>query len=192
MDASQVLSALRQPERLYAPSEVLGDGDPVPRLPGIYGWYFSGVEHVVPVEGCHEVQGCHLLYVGIAPSSAGSGATLRSRIRQHLRSNASGSTLRRTLGSLVAEDIGLQMRRVGKSERTHFAAGEVTLSAWMLDHARVCWAASVEPWAVEPAVIGSLDLPLNLQHNLGHPFRDELVRRRAAQTARARQLPVLG
>lgn len=190
VDASQVLTALRQPDRLYAPSEVLAGGDVVPRLPGVYGWYFSGLDCLVPVAECHEVQGRRLLYVGIAPSRPSSSATLRSRIRQHLKSNASGSTLRRTLGSLVAEGLGLQMRRVGKSERTHFAAGEALLSEWMGEHARVCWTVVAEPWTVEGTVVTSLDLPLNLEHNAGHGFRDELLRRRADQTGRARQLPV--
>lgn len=189
MDANDVLAVLREPERLHGRADVLGADDPVPRRAGVYGWYFSGLDGVVPLEGCREVAGRYLLYVGIAPSRAGSGATLRSRIRQHLTNNASGSTLRRTLGSLLADRVGIQMRRVGT--RTHFAEGEAVLSEWMAEHARVCWVVTEEPWTMEPAVIAELNLPLNLQHNRDHPFADELVRRRADQKAQAKRLPVI-
>lgn len=112
---------------------------------------------------------------------------MRSRIRQHLKSNASGSTLRRTLGSLLAGDLGIQMRRMGT--RTHFAAGEPVLSEWMEQHARVCWAVSEKPWSVEPAVIRRLDLPLNLEHNRDHLFATELARLRAERRRKALELP---
>lgn len=85
----------------------------------------------------------------------------------------------------MADDLGIQMRRVSESGSAHFAAGEAVLSEWVEEHARVCWAVTDEPWAVEPAVIASLDLPLNLEHNLTHPFAAELQQRRAEQRAQA-------
>ena len=60
-----------------------------------------------------------LLYVGISPKEpprdgrAGSRQTLASRIRYHYRGNAEGSTLRLTFGCPLAEDLGLDLRRVG-------------------------------------------------------------------------------
>ena len=58
---THVLRSLRQPDRLYARSDVLSHEDPVPRRSGIYGWYFSGLEQLVPVDGCHGMGGRHLL-----------------------------------------------------------------------------------------------------------------------------------
>lgn len=184
---SAVVAALRQPERLHR-----CDDASIPDEPGVYGWYFSDLDGVVPLEGCHEVGGRWLLYVGIAPSRTGSDATLRSRIRNHCGRDASRSTLRRSLGSLLADRLGLQMRRVGKSERRQFGKGEAALSEWMAEHARVSWVVVEEAWTVESAVIAELHPPLNLEHNADHPFAAELARRRAKQNDRARELAVLG
>jgi hypothetical protein len=85
--------------------------------------------------------GCTLLYGGIAPKAPpangrpASRQTLRKRIRYHYTGNAAGSTLRLTLGCLLAERLGMQLRRVGSHRRLTFAAGEGKLSAWMADHA---------------------------------------------------------
>jgi hypothetical protein len=80
-----------------------------------------------------------LLYVGIspkAPPKAGgrpSKQNLRTRIRTHYRGNASGSTLRLSLGCLFAETLMIELRRHGKSERRHFGKeGEETDPASVL------------------------------------------------------------
>jgi hypothetical protein len=76
---------------------------------GVYAWYFDRVPPGVPVDGCHIVDNAHLLYVGISPKAdpANGGApsrqTVRRRLRQHFRGNAKGSTLRLTLGCLLAD-----------------------------------------------------------------------------------------
>jgi hypothetical protein len=57
------------------------------------------------------------------------------RIRYHYSGNAAGSTLRLNLGCLLAERLGIQLRRVGSGQRLTFAAGEARLSAWMADNA---------------------------------------------------------
>src|SRR5207249_1234074 len=61
-------------------------------------------------------------YVGISPArpvSAGGPVrqNLRRRLRAHLRGNASGSTVRLTLGCLLRAGLGLTLRRVGSGER---------------------------------------------------------------------------
>ena len=63
----------------------------------------------VPTDGCLVVDGHTLLYVGIAPdglNKPNSRASLLTRIRQHYRGNAEGSTLRRTLGALLDSKPG--------------------------------------------------------------------------------------
>lgn len=57
------------------------------------------------------------------------------RIRYHYSGNTAGSTLRLNLGCLLAERLGIQLRRVGSGQRLTFAAGEARLSAWMADNA---------------------------------------------------------
>ncbi|MFF0831608.1 GIY-YIG nuclease family protein [Streptomyces sp. NPDC003344] len=59
---------------------------------------------------------------------------LRKRVRHHYQGNATGSTLRLSLGCL----LGFELRRAGSGKRMTFGkAGEATLSQWMADDARV-------------------------------------------------------
>ncbi|MFE7860028.1 GIY-YIG nuclease family protein [Streptomyces sp. NPDC057403] len=112
---------------------------------------------------------------------------LRKRVRYHYRGNAAGSTLRLTLGCL----LGLELRRVGSGKRMTFGkAGEVTLSQWMADNARVCWIERSEPWDLESQLIQQLDLPLNLDQNRHNAFHGRLKELRAQARRLARELPV--
>jgi hypothetical protein len=94
---------------------------------------------------CHPFQDLFLLYVGIAPAAPKSNGkkisskTLRHRIRSHLRGNAEGSTLRLSLGFLLAPQLGLELRRVGSGTTLTFAAGEAILSEWLDANASVAW-----------------------------------------------------
>ena len=173
--ATEIVDALAHPPRLWTTDEVAARPCPVPTEHGIYGWHFG----VPPAEG---LDADRLLYVGIAPSRADSGQTLRSRlVRSHIRGNASGSTLRLTLGCL----LGLDLRRTGASGRATFGPeGEKRLSDWMALNARFCWFACREPWVVETQAIAALDLPLNLSQNSGHPFHARLTALRANAKAR--------
>ena len=52
----------------------------------------------------------------------------------------------------------------------------------MARNALVVWAPTAEPWRLEELLIGSVSLPLNLQHNKRHPFHARLsVLRREAR-----------
>ena len=105
-------AALFRPSHLYSRAEVLIPPTPVPARPGAYAWYFREVPPGVPVDGCHQDQGLWLLYVGISPSKPPTNGKLPSkqslakRIRYHFTGNAEGSTLRLTLGCLLADTVG--------------------------------------------------------------------------------------
>src|SRR5436190_16291096 len=102
-----------------------------------------------------------------------------------MRGNAYGSTLRLTLGCLLAEPLGIELRQVGSGKRRTFAAGEAKLSEWMAQNAFVCWMETPEPWTVETQLITSVCLPLNLDQNRGHTFHARLSAIRAAAKRRA-------
>jgi hypothetical protein len=73
--------------------------------------------------------GLTLLYIGIGsrpPAKNGrtSKRTLRTRLRQQNALNAAGSTLRLTRGCLLAQQLGIELRRVGSGKRMTFGAGE--------------------------------------------------------------------
>lgn len=180
-----VQAALASPARLWTTQELLQNPCPVDSERGLYGWYFRNLSSV-PTSERLDSDDFRLLYIGIAPISDDSDSTMRQRIcDNHLRGNASGSTLRLTLGCLLSQDLGIALQQV--NGRFHFADGEKKLSAWMQDNARVAWVPHPRPWDVEPTVIRSLDLPLNLDHNSEHPFYGTLkaLRRRSREAAKA-------
>lgn len=137
-----------------------------------------------------------LLYVGISPKAPPlngkppSRQTMRSRVRYHYTGNAEGSTLRLTLGVLLAEELGIELRRVGSGTRHTFSTGEQRLSEWMSEHAFVTITEHPEPWVLEERLIAEWSLPLNLDQN-SHPFRPTLSAMRSAARQRAKALAVL-
>lgn len=187
---------LLEPERLWNRTEVLARDCPMPRQAGLYGWYFKSLPPGVPRRDCHRVHGATLLYVGISPRQPpANGASpsrqhLLGRIRYHFRGNAWGSTLRLTLGCLLAARLGIALRRVGSGERYTFADGEARLSDWMQKNAFVCWLTHPKPWHLESQLIAEMSLPLNLQGNALHPFHQSLSALRRAQRRKADELPV--
>lgn len=195
---ADVACELVQPSRVWSRAEVLANGEcPVPRLPGIYAWYFRDIPTVVPRDGCCVFRDLTLLYIGISPTAPPlngkppSERTLYERIRTHYRRNAKGSTLRFTLGCLLAGTLGIQLRRVGSGNIMTFAGGEELLSKWLAQNAFVVWAVHPHPWEVEKSLIQQLSVPLNLNHNQAHPFHAALKAIRRNARAEARRLPVV-
>ena len=187
--------ALFSPERVWSRSEVLSRPSPAPAEPGIYAWYFKNLPPTVTASDCVRFRGLTLLYVGISPARATtkgipSRRNIRNRLREHLRRNASSSTLRLSLGCLLSEKLGIELRRVGGSKRLTFSTGEATLNGWLDDNAFVTWAVVTEPWKYEADIVSRVSLPLNLDHNDGHRFREKLsaVRHEARQQARRRRV----
>ncbi|MEH0985570.1 GIY-YIG nuclease family protein [Micromonospora sp. CPCC 205556] len=188
--------ALLRPSRLYRAEEVRGRDCPIPAAPGVYAWYFTSLPPLVPVAGCHRRDAAVLLYVGISPKAPPSNGrppsqqTIRSRIRYHYRGNAAGSTLRLSLGSLLADELEISLKRVGSGKRLTFGRdGENRLTAWMAEHAQVVWTATDQPWKLEEELIRSCVLPLNLDQNRHSSFHSQLSALRAAQRTHARLLP---
>ncbi|KML26281.1 hypothetical protein VL10_01865 [Leclercia adecarboxylata] len=166
---------------------------PVPAVKGIYFWWFKEIPPGVPIEGCITQEGYTLLYVGISPdkkSKPNSRANLRQRIKTHYNGNAEGSTLRRTLGVLLATKSNFPLRRVGSGKRTTFThPGEQWLDLWMEKNAKVSWVADEEPWVLEEMLITSTSLSLNLQGN-NHAFKPMLSAMRSKAMAEAKVMEI--
>lgn len=185
--------------RLWSRTEVLARPSPTPAAPGVYAWYFDEIPGSADVKGCHAMGAFSLLYVGISPKEppvngrAPSRSTLRQRLRTHYAGNAAGSTLRKTLGCLLGESLGIALRRVGTGARYTFGnAGEQVLDDWMDKHARVTWVETAEPWLLERRILASgLALPLNVRDNPREAHVRHLKAVRAEAMARAEILPVL-
>jgi hypothetical protein len=168
----------------------------VPRAAGIYAWYFRVVPGPIDVSDCHVFDGMPMLYVGIAPKKPYkdgrcSNTTLHQRVRYHYRGNAEGSTLRLTLGCLLSDTLGIELRRVGSGRRRTFSDGEHAMSEWMGANAFVHWLEHTEPWGVEEDVIRRFDVPLNLDQNRHNKFHPELSAARKQAKERASKLPIL-
>ena len=118
------------PSRMYSRQEVLARPSPIPAEAGVYGWWFRQLPPLVQADGCCHLQGLALLYVGISPKQPprngrpASSENLRKRLDYHYTGNAEGSTLRKTLGCLLGDELGIQLRRVGSGSRMTFAGGE--------------------------------------------------------------------
>ncbi|MGY1741162.1 MULTISPECIES: GIY-YIG nuclease family protein [unclassified Blastococcus] len=186
-----------RPEQLWKREEVLRRPCPIPAVPGVYGWWFDKLPASMDVSACRRFGDRVLLYTGISPKRPPmngrppSRGQLRQRIKTHYTNNAEGSTLRKTLGCLLADELGIQLRRVGSGNRRTFVDGEHDLSAWMAAHARVSFIAHERPWELEDELIKRLDLPLNLEGNAHNAFHPELTRVRKLAVEAANALPVL-
>ncbi len=188
---------LLRPIRLLSRDEVLSRPSSVPKAPGVYAWYFRDIPPQVPINGCVQHEELTLLYIGISPSAppgngkAPSSQSLWHRIRYHYRGNAEGSTLRLTLGCLLADQLGIELRRVGSGKRMTFGPGEAALSEWMSRNAFVSFHVCDRPWELEAELLSTVSLPLNLDQNRHHSFHTALSELRKAAKRRARLLHVL-
>ena len=131
--------------------------------------------------------------MGISPSKpplngkSPSKQSFAARVRYHFAGNAEGSTLRLTLGCLLADQLGIRLTRVGSGGRYTFTnPGEIRLGTWLEQNAAVCWVEHPQPWELEEQLLRTLSLPLNIDGNDLHPFIATLrAFRRAARAAAA-------
>ena len=191
---SQQLQSLINGVELYSRREILCTTSLPPSVPGVYAWFFKNIPGNALIDGCVTKGPLTLLYVGISPDKIGkpnSRQNLRRRITTHFQGNAEGSTLRRSLGVLLAEESGYPLRRVGSGKRmtlTH--SGEQWLDDWMTENAFVCWLEHQAPWEFEDKLLSSLSLPLNIKGNRDHPFARVLTEARIQAIKSAREWPI--
>ena len=186
--------------RRYTRDEIFAEPGPVPGEAGAHGWWFRDIPGDIDVSGCEQRDGWTLLYVGISPGPPRADGKpqnpqdLRKRIRYHFgagNAGADGSTLRKSLGVLLGEQLGFALRRIGSGKRQTFAGGEAVLTQWMAENAAVSWVLHPEPWYLEAKLINALDLPLNFQENNRNtfaPVRKKLRRDAAVKAGKMRVL----
>jgi hypothetical protein len=97
---------------------------------------------------------------------------------------AEGSTLNLTLGCLLANQLGIQLRRVGGGKRMRFGPGETALSEWMARNAFVAFHVCEMQWELESQLLQSVSLPLSLDENRKQAFHA------ARSETKAAKLPV--
>lgn len=188
-----MINSFLTPHIVYSRSNLQESPKLIPTENGIYFWWIKNLPDIVPLEGCIQFGEYYLVYSGISPDKKGkpnSKSTLKTRLRTHYFGNAEGSTLRRTLGILLAQQSGFPLRRVGSGKRMTFThLGEQWLDQWMSENTRISWLLDSEPWVVEENVLHTVALPLNLKGN-EHAFKSTLSILRKEAISQARSLEI--
>lgn len=158
----------------------------LPAKPGLYAWWtMKGSIPGVPPCPHPTEQDLDLLYVGISPKNERSKGTIRSRVMsQHIGSYIGSSTLRKTLASLLFENMGWEPVMRGRPLLT--PSDNHALSRWQHEHLKLTCAVHPKPWLIEAEVIRILHPPLNLAGNKSHPFAATVseARRRLTEASR--------
>lgn len=170
-----------------APASTLVRPD-LPAAGGLYAWWLP--PDVLPdlqrdaAQATSIRQDLALLYVGIS-------GDLQQRLwGNHLNGNTGGSTLRRTLASLLGSTLHLVTARSPCSDRVVLTKpSEALVTAWIKANLSLTWATHPAPKEVEGEVIRRMRPPCNLDHNSGHPNYAAMSSARAAWRASAPPLP---
>ena len=145
--------------RAFEETRTRADGASLPSEPGIYAFYLTDGAQLPTIQP----DGNGLLYVGETKES------LRSRaVDNHLNDEQTGfSTLRRTLGALLKDNLELKAipRSQGSNKNTYRfePSGESELTRWMLDNLDVAHCATSDHKRLEKDTIKSLEPPLNIR-----------------------------
>ena len=178
-DAAELADVLCRFPCTVADAQRPADAGGAPARSGMYAWWMS--PRAIPgVSGPpHPAERLELLYVGIAPSTAQSRASLRSRVlRQHIGGNIGSSTFRQSLAALLLEQQGWTTRWSGSRQQLTQSHNRA-LRDWQIRHLRLSWAEQPRPWEVEEHVITLMQPPLNLAGNASHPLHQRLTALRA-------------
>lgn len=164
---AEVLARLEDPSAARSIHDFLSEAAPDLRVGGVYSWWVDSAGAEDLSRGLGHPVAAGLIYAGLAGATRVSGKassnTLWGRIAtMHLGKRHQFSTLRLSLGSLLAEAHG------------HGEIDEVELTAWMHAHLRVVTAPvgdvdSID--ALESDLLSRLDPPLNLAKVAKTPTR---------------------
>jgi hypothetical protein len=115
------------------------------------------------------IDGFDLLYVGATMSQ------LRKRVLDHLTGNSRASSLRMTVGAVLALELGLEP--IGDGSRTyfHFGDGEQRLTDWLVAHTRVAFVLTDDPFGDEKRAIAAAPVPFNISERKRHPYSKYLM-----------------
>lgn len=157
-DEQGVIAALRDPDSARTLPDIIASTGSGLRSPGLYSWWVDEAGAADLEAGLGHPIGAGLVYAGLAGATRSGGSTssntLWGRITtMHLGKKHEFSTLRRSLGSVLAHAYGQQ------------TIDEAQLTRWMYAHLRVVTISVTNADALdalETRILGDLDPPLNL------------------------------
>lgn len=171
VDPGDVVSRLRDSSSARSLSDVLATNGAGLKSPGLYSWWVDAAGAADLTAGLgHPIQR-GLIYAGLAGATRSGGSassnTLWGRIAtMHLGKNQEFSTLRRSLGSILAHRYGQPM------------IDETQLTRWMHAHLSVVTipVSDVDTLeALKTVILADLDPPLNLAKVAKTPVRRRLT-----------------
>ena len=177
---SKILAQLLRESAAVSPDEFLSAGKQSADRPGLYSWWVDEAGAVTLSRGLGLTLAPGLIYAGLAgatrwPSGQRSKNTLWLRIAtMHLAGNHEFSTFRRTIGAILAAEIGST------------DVDEQALSEWMRAHLRVVTISfddRDELGLLEKRILTALDPPLNLQGMPSSSVRSRLGELRRGLTS---------
>ncbi|WP_292035595.1 MULTISPECIES: GIY-YIG nuclease family protein [unclassified Brevundimonas] len=127
------------------------------------------------------LSGRHVLYIGAT------GHSLRRRLKHHLADDTCMSTFRMSLGAVLMEALGLEVRaRPGQRYFGFEPHSEALLSAWIAEHVSVAVRPHARARDVEQRLIARAQPPLNIAGRGANEGAAEMARLRR----RCRGLPL--
>ena len=158
----------------------------IPAVPGTYMIFFDSGTLFLEQAGYLDfsaefplsIDGFDLLYAGATRDS------LRVRALQHVVGDSRSSSLRMTVGALLAHELALEP--VGDGTRTYFSFGdgERRLTDWLCAHTRVAVHPCDDPFALEKELLRSFPIPLNITERKRHAYSKYLMALRAVYAGR--------
>lgn len=177
----RLVEALGDGSAARTPEDLLAGGGSTLRSPGLYSWWVDadGADDLGRGLGLRVAPG--LIYAGLAGATRTGGArssnTLWGRLAtMHLGGRHDFSTLRLSLGSVLAEGTGTS------------AIDEGLLTTWMHEHLRIVAVPVADPDVLddlEDILLRDLDPPLNLAKVPRTELRTRLSRLRSSYARRA-------
>jgi hypothetical protein len=112
---------------------------------------------------------CDLLYVGATTRG------LRRRVKEHLRGDGRVSSLRCTVGTLLASKLDLRGCWQPRQLHFPFGPGEDHLSRWLCENTLFSIQPMTNPLSAEKALIERLSTPFNITARRTHPYAKHLM-----------------
>ncbi|WP_370650070.1 GIY-YIG nuclease family protein [Brevundimonas sp.] len=129
------------------------------------------------------------LPAGYFPLYIGSASNLQRRVRSHVGRSSVASSMRGSLGTILAEQIGLTPLASDVGADMWFAE-EAVLSEWIDQHCVVGVREAANPLQLEKALVVTQRPPLNISFLKTTPLARCLIGARARVRAEARRLRV--
>ena len=185
MDNKFSIDKILNPEKIFSKNEIFSRPSPIPKESGVYGAYFKEVPSGIDIKNCVLFEERTLLYIGV------STINLQKRIKGHYTKDASRSTLRNTLGILLADKSKFPLRRIEpykRKTRNFTPDGESWLNLWVEENMFFSFETTPSYLQREDEYLKKLgpsgSLPLNIDKNT-HPYSSKLKRKRKAAVSYA-------